>query len=107
MYTDTPSRIALEKTIRKGLDKQRMGEGPPMVGSFFCSSTTRTLSVRVRGRYEDGWEENNVEPMWKRLMKQVDLETPTQFLDHVSLECTQRECKPDKKVRRHEYKQHV
>ena len=33
--------------------------------------------------------------MWQNLMKNVDLDEPTSFLDHVSLGCTQRECKPN------------
>ena len=34
-------------------------------------------------------------PMWMKLMKNVDLEEPTSFLDHVQLGCTRRECKPN------------
>ena len=34
-------------------------------------------------------------PMWKKLMKNVDLDETTSFLDHVNLGCTQRECKPN------------
>ena len=34
----------------------------------------------------------NMKPTWKILMKDVDLEEPTSFLDHVFLGCTQREC---------------
>ena len=32
----------------------------------------------------------NINPMWNILMKDVDLEEPTSFLDHVYLGCTQR-----------------
>ena len=35
----------------------------------------------------------NLDPMWKILLKDVDLGEPTSFLDHVYLGCTQRECK--------------
>ena len=35
----------------------------------------------------------NMPPMWRKLMKLVDLGEPTSFLDHVYLGCTQRECK--------------
>ena len=31
-------------------------------------------------------------------MKDVDIEEPTSFLDHVYLGCTQRECKPNEKI---------
>ena len=34
-------------------------------------------------------------PMWKKWMKNVDLDEPTSFLDHIYLGCTQRECKPN------------
>ena len=34
----------------------------------------------------------NMKPTWKILMKHVDLEEPTSFLDHVYSGCTQREC---------------
>ena len=36
----------------------------------------------------------NVALMWKKLMKNVDLDEPISFLDHVYLGCTQRECRP-------------
>ena len=34
----------------------------------------------------------NIDPTWKILLKDVDLEEPTSFFDHVYLGCTQREC---------------
>ena len=34
----------------------------------------------------------NMKPTWKILMKDVDLEEPTSFFDHVYLGCTQRVC---------------
>ena len=40
----------------------------------------------------------NMVPMWKKLMNNVDLEEPTSFLDHVYLGCTPRECKPSETV---------
>ena len=42
-------------------------------------------------------EENkqNMAPMWKNLMKNVDFDEPTSFHDHIYLGCTQRECKPN------------
>ena len=50
------------------------------------------LSVYVDDIKLEGKTEN-IEPTWKILMKDVDLEEPTSFLDHVYLGCTQRECK--------------
>ena len=40
----------------------------------------------------------NMAPLWKKLMKNVDLDEPTSFLDHVNLGCTQRECKPNDNI---------
>ena len=37
-------------------------------------------------------------PMWKVLNKEVDLGEPTSFLDHVYLECTQRQCEISKDI---------
>ena len=42
--------------------------------------------IKMAGRTE------NIKPTWKILMKDVDLEEPTSFLDHADLGCTQREC---------------
>ena len=43
-------------------------------------------------------KKQNIDPMWKVLMKQVDLGEPTSFLDHVYLGCTQRECETNKDI---------
>ena len=40
-------------------------------------------------------KKQNMTPLWKKLMNNVDLDEPTSFLDHVCLGCTQRECKPN------------
>ena len=40
----------------------------------------------------------NLAPMWKKLMKNVDIDEPTSFLDHVYLGCTQRKCKPNEAI---------
>ena len=37
-------------------------------------------------------------PMWKKLMKNVDIDEPTPSLDHVYLGCTQRERKPTESI---------
>ena len=40
----------------------------------------------------------NIDPMWKVLNKEVDLEEPTSFLDHVYFGCTQRESQISKDI---------
>ena len=41
-------------------------------------------------------KEQNLDPMWSLLNKEVDLGEPTSFLDHVYLGCTQRQCEISK-----------
>ena len=46
--------------------------------------------IRIAGKKQ------NLAPMWKRLMKKnVDIDEPTSFLDHVYSGCTQRACEPN------------
>ena len=45
----------------------------------------RVLLVVVCGRYITGWKEQKINPTWNVLMKDVDLEEPASFLDHVFL----------------------
>ena len=40
----------------------------------------------------------NIDPMWKELLKHFDLGEPTSFLDHENLECTERECETRKDI---------
>ena len=39
-----------------------------------------------------------IDPMWKVFSKDVDLGEPTSFLDHVYLDCTQRQCEMSKDI---------
>ena len=55
------------------------------------------LSVYVDDIKMSG-KKQNLAPMWKKLMKNVDIDEPTPFLDHVCLGCTQRECKPNEAI---------
>ena len=43
-------------------------------------------------------KKQNLDPMWKILMKEVDLGEPTSFLDHTYSGCTRRECKISKDI---------
>ena len=43
-------------------------------------------------------KKQNIVPMWKVLDKEVDLGEPTSFLDHVYLQCTQRQCEIGKDI---------
>ena len=43
-------------------------------------------------------KKQNIDPMWKVLMKDVDLGEPTSLLGHENLGCTQRQCEISKDV---------
>ena len=62
------------------------------LGTLICKLRTRLfLSVYVDDLKLAG-KKQNIDPVWKELMKEVDLGEPTSFFDHVYLGCTQREC---------------
>ena len=48
--------------------------------------------IKLAGRKQ------NLDPMWTVNNKEVDLGEPTSFLDHVFLECTQRQCEISKDI---------
>ena len=43
-------------------------------------------------------KKQNIDPMWQVLNKQVHLGDSASFLDHVYLECTQRQCETIKDI---------
>ena len=51
------------------------------LGMLICEQRKRTILVCVRGRHKISWKKQNIEPMWKVLMKPVDLGAPTSFLN--------------------------
>ena len=72
-----------------------MKHGWERVSTWACLFVHREkglfLSVYVDGIKLAG-KKQNIDPMWKILIKEVDLGEPTPFLDHVYLGCTQRQC---------------
>ena len=62
------------------------------IGMSFGSSKTKSILIGRRGRQKLPGKKQNMARMWKKLMKNVDLDEPISFLDHVHLGCTQREC---------------
>ena len=73
-------------------NKYRIGNG------FFLRKPGLFLSVYVDEIIKMAGEKQNMTPMWKKFPKDVDLDGPTSFLDHVYLGCTQRECKPNETI---------
>ena len=70
-----PIGIAYSYTVKKGL---------------FLS--VYVDDIKLAGRKQ------NIDPIWKELNEEVDLGEPTSFLDHVYLECTQRQCEMSKDI---------
>ena len=71
-------------------------EEVPNWESFFVNREKGPfLSVYVDDIKLSG-KKQNIDPMWQRFMKDVDLGEPTSFLDYVFLCCAQRECQTNK-----------
>ena len=71
------------------------------VPNWECLSVHRRQGLFLLVFVEDikmSGKKQNFAPMWKNLMKHVDLDEQTSFLDHVYLGCTQRECKVNENV---------
>ena len=84
-------RTDMGKTIQGSSFWNTVGKSFKL-GMFICQPRKRTILVCVCGRYKLAGKAENLGPTWKILMKDVDPEEPTSFLDHVYLGCTQREC---------------
>ena len=72
-----------------------VGEKPQLGNVFVKLEIRLLLSVHVDDKKIAG-RKQNIDPVWKVLIKEVDLGEPTSFLDHVNLGCTQGECETSK-----------
>ena len=66
-----------------------------LVSNWECFFVNREKGLFLSVYVDDikiAGKKQNIDPMWKILMKDVALGEPTSFLDHVYLGCTQREC---------------
>ena len=96
--TDTHSQHSSWKDSSKKALMELGCEKVPNFEWFFVYRKQKLfLSVHVDDIKMAGKKQNLV-PLWKKLMKDVDIEEPTSFLHHVYLGCTQRECKPNEKI---------
>ena len=92
------SRIAMGERIRGSFIWTWMGNSTKL-GMYFLTSKTRVISDIFCGWHQNGWNaKQNMVPLWKKFMKDVDLEDPPSYLDHENLGCTQREFKPDETI---------
>ena len=65
---------------------------PPALPPAYRTSRVYVDDIKLAGKKQ------NTDPMWKELMKDVDLGEPTSSLDHVYLGCTQQECETRKDI---------
>ena len=77
-------RTIMGKAIRESSIVTRLGKSSKL-GMLVCKPRRRTILVSVCGRSHTGWEERNIDRMWKVLVKEIDVAEPTSFLDHVYL----------------------
>ena len=79
------------KKLCKNLDgrKFRTGSVCSFIGNNVFSVSVRGCDIKMAGKKQ------NLALMRKKLMKHVDIDEPTSFLDRVYLGCTQRECEPN------------
>ena len=88
-------RTIMEKAIRESCIGTRRRNVPKWECLFVKREKGLFLSVYVDD-IKMTRKKQNLDPMWKILMKDVDLGETTPFFDHVYLGCTQRECKTSK-----------
>ena len=90
----------MEEATRESSIETRMRKKVPNWDCLFGKRWKRTCLVCACGRRKTCWREaehrSNVEKYF--FWKDVDLGVPTSFLDHVCLECTQRECETSKDI---------
>ena len=72
--------------------KFRIGNACLFIGKQGLFLPVHVDGIKMTGRWQ------NMAPMWKELMKLVDLGEPTSFLDHVYLGCTQLECESNENI---------
>ena len=96
-FTDTHSQDSGERQFEKTLTELDWEKVPNWEWLFASRKQKLFFSVCVDD-IKMARKKQNVALMWKKLMKDVDIEEPPSFLDHVYLGCTQRECKSNEKI---------
>ena len=72
-----------------------LGLGWKKVRNLECLFVHRRQGLFLSEHVDDikmAGTKQSMAPVWKKVMKNVDLDEPTSFLDHVYLRCTQRDC---------------
>ena len=98
LYGHPPAGLICEKDN----SKKTLGElGWEKIPNWECMFVHRKGGLFLSACVDDfkmAGKMQNFAHMWKKLMKNVDIDAPTSFLDHVYLGCTPRECKPKETI---------
>ena len=97
LYGHPLAALSWERQLEKFLFKYGWGTVPHWECLFVHREKGLFLSVYVDDIQLAG-KNQNLDPMWKLLNKEVDLGEPTSFLDNVCLGCTQRQCEISKDI---------
>ena len=73
--------IMVGKTIREKFIGTGMGKSSELRVNFI--EKTRIILIGYVNDVKMTGKKQKVDPMWKKLIKHVDLDDPTSFLDHV------------------------
>ena len=105
-----PSRSSWTKFILSSFGRTVMGNaiweillkhGWEKIPNWECLFVLREKGLFLSVYVDDiklAGEKQNLDPMWKELNKEVDLEEPTSSLDHENLGCSQRQCEISKDI---------
>ena len=86
---------------KKQFDKNLLDHGWETVPNWECLFAKRQKGLFLSAYVDDiklAGKKQNIDPLWKVLTKHADFGEPTSFLEHVYLECTQRECKTSEDI---------
>ena len=92
-----------ERQSEKALNGTLLGKRSNL-GMFGLFTASKSYSCRSSYSYRSMWmtskwpERSRIQLICGKKKKNVDIEEPTSFLDHVSFGCTQRACKPNEKI---------
>ena len=78
-----------------------MDNGWEKVPNWYCLFVNREKGLLLSVNVDDlklAGTNHNINPMWKILMKDVDLGEPTSLFDHVYLGCIHAECQTSKDI---------
>ena len=84
------------KAIRGSSNRTRLGKF--QIGN---TNVNREIGLLLSVNVDDiklAGKKQNIDPIWKILVKEVDLGEPTSLFDHVYLGCTQRERETSKDI---------